>query len=158
MRDIKFRALNTSTHEWEYGNLLKSEPNTIGEYFINIAHPFAFDPNVRQTACMAGTEGQYTGVKDKKSIAVYEGDIVRMTISKPETGSPFGGNEDSFDGYAQGEVIIHKRYGVCLKDAFIYDIDIDCVAIQKTKVFKTLASYRSEIIGNIHQHPELCSA
>src|SRR5690349_14045792 len=55
---------------------------------------------------------QYTGIVDKKRTQIYEGDIVRINVDiclGTEWEETF-----SLDGYYQGAVVIHRRYGVCL--------------------------------------------
>ena len=71
MREIKFRGFREKTGEWVYGYLVMRE------------EPFLHDivsPIGNQSSCTwsikRGSEGQYTGLKDKNDVEIYEGDIV----------------------------------------------------------------------------------
>lgn len=96
---------------------------------------------------------QYTNMKDKKGVKIYEGDVVRIEIETCQ-GNPWG-ETFSLVGYSQGEVVIHKRFGVSLTNFFTWDEEGDVLFSHNLKAIKTISSYRSLVVGNIYQNPEL---
>lgn len=128
MRDIKFRAFNGD-------RMVKV--NTIGWVdgeidWVDTSKNDDFDEGLILM--------QYTGLKDKKGVEIYEGDIVKRTYL-----------DGMFGRTHIGEVVYDKeyaRYVISKPNKFIEP---------KTEDLGNMLSYRStyEVIGNIHNNPEL---
>lgn len=92
---------------------------------------------------------EYTGLKDKNGKEIYEGDVIKQTYHKT---IGYGDNEENFKGYHIGEVVLISS-GVCIKKPLMYEAEID--QLVKLDGYKNVAGYRSEVIGNIYENPEL---
>ena len=94
------------------------------------------------------TVGQFTGMPDKNGKGIFEGDIVKFTSN------PF---EHSY----VGEVVFHNG-AFCIKYK-VWKTRIDYHRIGKTDTWQDMGAsgevtYSYEIIGNIHDNPELLEA
>ena len=129
MREILFRGKKINNGEWVMGNLFipdKDDTPTqicIGTNIIRI--PYDIIPK---------TVGQYTGLTDKNSKKIFEGDILST-----ENGT--------FSNTGMGYICLYKGMWVSFygQDALGRDCYDELYTICNTR----------EIIGNIHDNPEL---
>lgn len=138
MREILFRGKRTENGEWIYGNLIEDKwgddnGNTIYAILQDRVAPDIAElwTPVRVTP---ETVGEYTGLTDKNGKKVFEGDIIKD--KKLPRIYMIGYNED------------------LMKYAFLYYHkelkNIYCGGFVSKKDGKSI-----EIIGNIHDNPEL---
>ena len=131
MREVRFRAWDVERYKMRYGcdNLLVGLDGTL---FWN----FAYNCEVLGTQERAGYWlMQWTGLKDKNGVDVYEGDILLHD-----------GGELPKEKWSRSVVIFDDG-------AFLSQPDY---AIKtKRTVYWELDLYASEVIGNIYENPEL---
>lgn len=126
MREIKFRGQQKDTKIWVYGSLIQCA----GIWYIyneNESFRMPEDPDFENSfiEIIPETIGQFTGLYDKHGKEIYEGDVVKDNYG--EIGSVEWDNEKAW-------FYISTQNGGCFFD-------------QDTRAY--------EIIGNIHENPEL---
>ena len=139
MREILFRGKRIDNGEWVHGSLLKVTHNG-NTYNLIFADNFLFvfgEATATEHACVhPETVGQFTGLTDKNGKKIFEGDIIRAKLES--------GNHEGF-AWPNMPVDFHQG-SFCLND-------------RKGYVFAALGSFAPsvtfEVIGNIHDNPEL---
>ena len=129
MREIKFRAKRISNGEWLYGDLMH---DNIGGCYV---YPIDCAALYKENAVLPETIGQFTGLKDKNGKEIYEGDIIGCYHPNIKHLIFFNGKQGRFMAALNGD-IENDFIGVC---------GLDDSRWNATK----------EVIGNIHDNPEL---
>ena len=127
MREILFRGKRLDNGEWVFGSLIQMDSEG-SQSFIFPFHKYASSLTWFMVAVDPATVGRYTGLCDDKERKVFEGDIVDVR------------------GRFKSEMrYVCRNTGFLIKDNYgnwewLYDV---------------LASMHCEIIGNIHDTPDL---
>lgn len=149
MREILFRGKRTDNGEWAEGDLYR-KTDALGEKETIIFQDKGADA-FKKNFVNSETVGQYTGLKDKNGKKIFEGDIVRQTFEGHDS-NPYWPSD--FCGFIVGTVFM-TGHGTFIRPSYgeLYDDE------EKVEDFKPrrkqIAAYRSEVIGNIFDNPEL---
>ena len=138
----KFRAWDraTKTMILDYAH-----QGAYGELYVTGFHWSAYSDE----SCPDLILMQFTGLRDRKKIDVYEGDIAEQ-----ESIMDYPGHGGQIDFLYTGEVVILASKGACLKRPLVID-RLEEDRKWRCDYNKNLVSYRSKIIGNVYENPEL---
>ena len=129
MREILFRGKRVDNGEWVYGWLCR-----VGDKYANIVEKDT------EVLCSVSTKtiGQYTGLTDKNGKKIFEGDIIKIVP-----------DYDYSDDYSISKVYSYN--GVFCVD--YHGDDFDSTALGFLEDYLPDGDF--EVIGNIHDNPEL---
>lgn len=143
MREILFRGKRLDNGEWVAGNLFVSDIDSrthilAGSRIVTIE--WEVDPS---------TVGQYTGLKDKIGKRIFEGDIVQYQFD----------NDDCPFPNKRTDKIIGKIFFSDFRASFSVTAGRNGSDMVNNDLFKYVQNgNRVEVIGNIHDNPELLEA
>ena len=143
MREILFRGKRVDNGEWVYGDFIENQ----GSCYIYTASdtttiPIPSNEQIISVICnkiIPETVGQYTGLTDKNGKKIFEGDIIKY---KNTDGIKFNGVALT----VIGKVVYNEKnasFAISGKDKI------------GAKYYDYFPIKNIEIIGNIHDNPEL---
>lgn len=135
MREIKFRGKSTTSGQWIIGSLL-----LINEQSLIVPSPLPFydenyDEDDEDQNVVPETVGQYTGLKDKNGVEVFEGDVIQKK------------------GWLDGSLIKGVVYFNDMGQWMAREIT-DYHTPESDYLFDIIRN-GGEVIGNIHDNPDL---
>ena len=143
-REILFRGKRKDNGEWICGDLLQDVESGICAIvsYVNLGGNIHDLSESCIFAVIPEIVGQYTGLTDKNGVKIFEGDIVKGTAySATRIGVIVWIDEISSFGV--------RRVNAPNPTAWVNSSILRCVSLGKTDEFA------AEVIGNIHDNPEL---
>ena len=162
MREILFRGKRMDNGEWVEGSIVTSRENTYPNGFemitvdgINYDELDSYIPDFTSYAVDPNTVGQYTGLTDKNGKGIWEGDIVDLFGMKGKVVQECGAFGIAFMktidyDLLESKIPFNNSANFCFNDNFISLWEVFWNYEQDDNPL-----YEVEVIGNIHDNPEL---
>ena len=132
MREILFRGKRVDNGEWIQGDIVQFPVHGV----VRIVEQ---EPSYKDAEVDSDTVGQFTGLTDKNGRKIFEGDIIHLEYSQVFFGGEYFGEYTAEVSYKEGCFITD---GINNGD----EIETPLSGFNNDEV---------EIIGNIHDNPEL---
>lgn len=149
MREIEFRGIKIYSNEWVYGNLIQNEK---GEKYIipfNVieedGHHLVINNDI-PVFIKQETVGQYTGLKDKNGVKIFEGDILEAVVN------------NSIDLRLKGEPKCIAHWTVeyrCFQNNIGFMVYGKDRRWNRLLMINMIYNCKVQVIGNIYENPEL---
>jgi uncharacterized phage protein (TIGR01671 family) len=138
MREILFRGKRFSNGEWVIGGIMKTfHPNYYcdneKDFFSQKPNCYCICANNKDYCVEQSSVGQYTGLTDKNGIKIFEGDIVAGAVHWLE----------------------RMKNGVVVFRDGSFGLLWHRGEVEQFAPFTSLCNVEYEVIGNIHDTPEL---
>jgi uncharacterized phage protein (TIGR01671 family) len=143
MREILFRGKRKDNGEWIYGDLLN-----VGVDYDYAIRTYGGREHGEVNAVNEKTVGQYTGLTDNNGNKIFEGDVVEATIVRDLGGGKQTKSDIGLVGYdslGMLGIILHYDDNVPVWSDVLIELSLSC----------TIDDFCFEVIGNIHDNPEL---
>lgn len=148
MREILFRGRRMFGDEWVYGDLIQFGDRTfIANGWCMSVEEDEFDMFDCDTVCevIPETIGQFTNLLDKNGNSIYEGDILEY---KSYTGTGFEEINHAIVFWDEHRWSYERIYSNRWTESW------NCKGY-KCDIYKGTVAKYGEVIGNIHNNPEL---
>lgn len=151
MRDIVFRAKVKKPVRPTLGEILPDGTWVYGEL-----HATARVPHIHETPCSSQpidteTIGQYTGLTDKNGKKIFEGDIVAFTFYSDL--AEHARLEERPEITENHVILFHD--GSFWMNRIVVPDSLTAQLYGRRVVLESLWKHRVEVIGNIHDNPDL---
>ena len=151
MRDIRFRG-KTKEGEWVYGYV---DATTYKDLVVIHSEATTYE-------VLSETVGEYTGLKDANGKDIYEGDILRVSEYYNES-FLMEKSEDFYDVFSLEDVMGRKMKEYVTKVSWEEGLFLLSADTENDTYFSVLWGdmrkshpiFIFEVIGNIHDNPEL---
>lgn len=130
-REFKFRGKLEYNGKWIYGDLLQYENEDVAIFGEKLSS-FGCECTEmsKRDRVIPDTIGQYTGLKDKDGNKIFEGDIVTISNNL-------------------------KAVVIWFNGSFRFKDELSCKATYFDDIGVIMRDYDVQVVGNIHDNPEL---